>query len=102
MSTYYLDKDYRLHVQPGEGLEPWVDENGCFDGKSVTYIEGFRVIPAGRTWSAPDGTLYTGQMIAAAVDYATLKKAQDELESGIAERADMQAALELLGVSVNE
>ena len=35
----YVDKDYRCHADPGEGLE--AVEDAFFDGKCDTFIEGY-------------------------------------------------------------
>ncbi len=64
MGIYYLDKDCTAHVEQAEGLVPWNDENGDFDGKDTSYIESFRVVPAGESWTRGDGCVFTGLMIA--------------------------------------
>ena len=35
----YVDKDYKCHAAPGEGLEAVADS--FFDGKCDTFIEGY-------------------------------------------------------------
>ena len=99
MKTYYLDAEYRLHLSPAEGLAPWEDVDGRFDGKCPEYIEGFRVVPDGETWVREDGTEFEGLMIAAAVPFDELDSAQREYERQ--EVKDMKAALALLGVTVD-
>lgn len=78
MRTYYLDSDFRVHLDGGEGMTPWVDEDGFFNDKVRTFVEGFRVIPKEMVWVDPRGTRYEGFMIAACVDYTTLDKAQTD------------------------
>ena len=36
----YVDKEYKCHVAPGEGLTPV--EDSFFDGKCDAFIEGYR------------------------------------------------------------
>ena len=69
---YYLDGNYRLHVENAEGLTPWEDAEGIFAGKCARYIEGYRVVPAGRRWVREDGVAFAGEMIAPAVPLGTL------------------------------
>lgn len=95
MKTYYLDADFRVHTEAAADRTPWVDESGFFNGKSAVFIEGYRVVPNGSEWKNEYGAVFTGLMIAPAVDYTTLQKAQDE-------QADMQEALNILGVTVDE
>ena len=80
MKTYYLDADYRLHLSYAEGLKPWEDAEGRFDGKCQAYIEGFRVVPESETWVREDGAEFTGLMISAAVPFDELDAAQREHE----------------------
>lgn len=97
--TYYLDREYRVHTDPGETRVPWEDADGIFEGKCKTYVEGFRVIPEGESWKRSDGTVFKGFMLSHVVDAAILNAAQTEFESAIAEMEDMRSALELLGVT---
>lgn len=100
MRKYYLDSEFRVHIdQDGNRME-WEDADGYFDGKSPEYIEGFRVVPEGETWVREDGAEFTGLMIAAAVPFEELDAAQREYERQ--EAADMKEALALLGVNVDE
>lgn len=92
MKTYYLDHDFRVHIDDGKGRTPWNDEHGFFNEKCRAYVEGFRVIPDGMTWTASNGTRYTGFMIAACVDYAILDKAQME-QSGMRTAMDTAGAM---------
>ena len=101
--TYYLDSDFRVHTEQDEtgSLTPWEDEVGFFTGKCKTFVEGYRVVPEGKTWTRGDGMVFHGEMFAPAVGYDTLKAAQAEYENGLAELEDMRAALALLGVNAD-
>ena len=94
MKTYYLDADYRLHLSYAEGLKPWEDAEGRFDGKCQAYIEGFRVVPESETWVREDGAEFTGLMISAAVPFDELDAAQREYER--AQLTDAENALAIL------
>lgn len=95
--TIYIDSDYKCHISPADGLT--AVETDFFDGKCRQHIEGYRFVPAGQTWTREDGVIFTGEMIAPAEDSRLLEAAQAAYEEAIAEAADMQAALEVLGVS---
>lgn len=45
-----------------------------------TYIEGYRFIPSGQTWTRADGVVFTGEMIAPWKPWAELDAAQREYE----------------------
>lgn len=58
----YIDHDYRCHVSNDGTYKPV--ETDYFDGKCDAYIEGYRYIPAGETWTTEGGTEFSGEMIA--------------------------------------
>lgn len=95
--TIYIDSDYKCHTSPGKGLT--AVETGFFDGKCTAYIEGYRFVPEGETWTREDGTVFHGEMIAPAEDSRILDAAQEAYEEAQKENADALAALEVLGVS---
>ena len=95
--TIYIDQEYKCHAENGEGLTPV--ETDFFDGKCQAYIEGYRLIPAGQSWTREDGVEFHGEMIAPWTDYAVLDETQREYERQQLE--DMKAALELLGVNAD-
>ena len=87
MKDIYLDEDYMCHVESAEGLTHI--ETDFFDGKVDSFIEGYRYIPEGHTWTRDDGVEFIGEMISPAVDYAELDGYQ---------RVDEREALESLGL----
>ena len=93
----YIDDDFICHLENDGGRRPV--ETDFFDGRCRAYIEGFRYVPEGETWTRSDGGVFTGVMISPAVDFATLLAAQAQYEADMAAAADMQTALEILGVS---
>lgn len=93
----YIDADYKCYTAPGEGLT--AVETDAFDGKCRQYIEGYRFVPAGERWILEDGTFYSGEMIAPWRDYAIMAEFQALYEEEQERQADMEAALEVLGVT---
>ena len=87
--TIYIDSDYKCHASPGEGLT--AVETDIFDGKCRQYIEGYRFVPAGETWTREDGQVFHGEMVAPWRDYEILsefqKVAQEEQDTATEETA---------------
>lgn len=78
MKTIYLDTDFKCHVSPSSGYAS--AETDAFDGKCSAYIEGYRFVPSGQTWTRSDGVAFTGEMIAPWKPWAELDAAQREYE----------------------
>ncbi len=95
--TVYIDSDYRCHSSDTGGLTPI--ESNFFNGMCRTFIEGYRHIPAGESWTREDGTVFAGEMTAPAEDIRLLEAAQAAYEEALAESVDALAALKVLGVS---
>jgi len=114
----YLDGDYRCHIENEDGsYYKWEDTDGFFSNKCRAFIEGYRVVPEGETWTREDGTVFTGEMISPAVDIAPLLAVQavyeelrprvEELTAVIEAREQRIASLEavqgaMLGVAEGE
>ena len=75
----YIDNDYKCHTSDPEGTYTAV-ETDFFDGKCQAYIEGYRFVPAGESWTRPDGVVFRGEMIAPWKDWRELDAAQREYE----------------------
>ena len=97
----YLDSEFRCYTEPGEGLVEV--ETTAFDGRCKTFIEGYRYVPQGKTWTREDGVVFAGEMVAPWKDYSELAAAQAGYEEALVEiqtlqndNQDMQSALELL------
>lgn len=93
----YIDSDYKCYAEAAEGLTEV--ETPFFDGKCREFIEGYRYIPAGQTWTRSDGRTFEGEMVTPYKDYRILASAQYDADR--VEFKDMTDALNLLGVDVN-
>lgn len=93
----YIDSEYKCHISPGEGLT--AIEADAFDSKCSRYIEGYRFVPDGESWTREDGQVFRGEMVAPWRDYSMLAELQALYEEEQVKQADMAAALEVLGVS---
>lgn len=100
--TIYIDSDYKCYVSAAEGRR--AVETDFFDGKCPELIESYRFVPDGETWAREDGEVFTGKMITPWNDQGEAYKAQaiyleQQLSASQAQAADMQAALNVLGVT---
>lgn len=94
--TIYIDADYKCHAATADGLT--AVETDYFDGKCPAYIEGYRFVPAGQTWTRPDGVVFHGEMVSPwkpwwELDSAQRTYEQEQLESLTAQNAEYEAAL---------
>ena len=78
MRTIYIDSDFKCHVSNDVTLT--VVETDFFDGKCDAFVEGYRFVPAGKTWTRSDGEVFEGEMVSPWKDYAELDEAQLEYE----------------------
>ena len=70
----YLDNEYKCHlINDGTMLEV---ETPFFDGKCQTFIEGYRYIPNGHSWTNENGVTFRGEMISPHRNYNELAQAQ--------------------------
>lgn len=63
----YIDSDFKCFTDNGDDRR--TVETDAFNGKEKAYIEGYRYIPDGETWTRPDGVQFKGVMIAPAKNY---------------------------------
>ena len=100
MKTVYLDSDFKCHISDDGTLT--TVETDFFDGKCDTYIEGYRFIPSGQTWTREDGAVFQGEMIAPWKPWEALDTAQREYERELLRQyeqalAEIEAALGVSG-----
>ena len=81
----YIDSDYRCHASDNGTMTPV--ETDFFDGKCDAYIEGYRFVPSGCTWTRSDGEVFHGEMVAPWQDIRELRLAQLEHENEQLERS---------------
>lgn len=72
MKTIYLDSDFKCHIAGDSNMTSV--ETDVFDGKCDAFIEGYRFVPAGATWTRQDGTIFTGEMVGLAIEAAKMGK----------------------------
>ena len=96
--TIYIDNDYKCYTAEAEGRR--AVETEFFDGKCPEWIESYRFVPEGDTWTREDGEVFKGEMVTpwkdlseaytAQAAYVTAQNAQYE-----AALAEIEAALEV-------
>ena len=96
MKVIYIDSDFKCHVTD-DGTMTAV-ETDYFDGKCDAYIEGYRFVPSGESWTRSDGVVFNGEMVTPWKDYDELDNAQREHERQLI--ATYEKALNTVGVVV--
>lgn len=94
--TIYIDSDCRCHVENDGSMR--LIETNAFDGKCQEYIEGFRFVPEGESWTRSDGIVFYGEMVAAWKDIRELEKAQFDFEC----KNTLSKIKEIVGIEDNE
>ena len=89
--TMYIDSDFKCHVSDDGTLRPV--ETDFFDGKCAEFIEGYRFVPSGETWTRSDGVQFPGEMVSPWKDYSALAQLQALYDRMLAQQQDMAAAL---------
>lgn len=83
--TIYIDSDYKCYVSASDGRR--AIEVNDFNGKCPEWIESYRFVPEGETWTREDGEVFTnmaapwkdlGEAYAAQAAYVTAQNAQYE------------------------
>ena len=87
--TIYIDSDYKCYVSAAEGRR--AIETNEFDGKCPEWIESFRFVPDGETWTRWDGEVFNGEMTAPWKDLSKAYAAQTVYLA--AQNAQYEAAL---------
>lgn len=94
----YIDSDFKCHVSNTGNLQSV--ETSFFDGKCDKYIEGYRFVPDGQTWTRNDGVQFTGPMVSPYKNYDILAAYQEqyeeidtELQDALKKNAEYEAAL---------
>ncbi len=83
--TIYIDSDYKCYVSASDGRR--AIETNDFNGKCPEWIESYRFVPEGETWTREDGEVFTNmaapwkdlsEAYVAQAAYATAQNAQYE------------------------
>ena len=90
MKTIYIDSDFKCHVTD-DGTMTAV-ETDFFDGKCDVFIEGYRFVPNGESWTRSDGEVFHGGMIVPWKDYDELDAAQRAYEKQLLEEQAAELA----------
>ena len=72
--TIYIDSVFKCHVSAAEGRREI--ETSFFDGKCEEWIESYRFVPDGDTWTREDGEEFRGEMTAPWKDLGNAYTAQ--------------------------
>lgn len=92
----YIDSEFKCYTTNDDTRREV--ETDFFDGKCDTFIEGYRLIPAGEIWTRSDGFVFTGEMISPWKPYSELDAAQREYEHQ--RLSEYTEYLKILGVEV--
>lgn len=95
MRIIYVDSEFRCHISNDGTMTPV--ETDFFDGKCNTFVEGYRFIPEGQSWTRADGAVFTGEMITPYKDIRILDAAQklyEEMQASSVEKEERITALE--------
>ena len=86
----YIDSDYKCYTAEAEGRR--AIETDAFNGKCPEWIESYRFVPEGETWTREDGEEFAGaEMISPWKDLGNAYAAQAAYV--IAQNAQYEAAL---------
>ena len=94
--TIYIDSDYKCHVSAAEGRR--AIETDAFNGKCAEWIESYRFVPEGETWTREDGEEFRGEMAAPWKDLGNAYAAQAAYVT--AQNAQYEATLSEIEVAL--
>lgn len=78
MRTIYIDSEFKCHAQNDGTMKAVATE--VFDGMCDSFVEGYRFVPEGESWTRSDGEVFHGKMIAPWKDPNELDLAQHHYE----------------------
>jgi hypothetical protein len=93
MKTVHIDSEFKCHTTNPDGTFREI-ETSFFDGKCQEFVEGYRFVPSGESWTREDGEVFYGEMVTPWKDFNELDNAQREYERTIL--ADAENALAIL------
>ena len=89
--TIYIDNDYKCYISIGVGLT--AINTDAFDGKCTRFIEGYRFVPADKSWTREDGQVFYGEMVSPWRDSTILDELQALYEEEQAKATEEIAAI---------
>ena len=89
--TIYIDNDYKCHLSDDGTRRAF--ELPFFDGKCAQFVEGYRYVPNGETWTRADGQVFAGEMISPCENYSQLAAIQSAVDRTQAQADEEIAAL---------
>lgn len=96
MRTIYIDSEFKCHISDDGTMREI--QTDLFDCKCDSFVEGYRFVPSGESWTRSDGVVFHGEMVAPWKTYTELDAAQREYERQLL--AEYAEALNVLGVVV--
>lgn len=94
----YIDSEFKSHATNPDGTFREL-EHSFFDGKCVKFVEGYRFVPSGESWTRSDGVVFQGEMIAPWKNFDELDTVQRDYERERLDDAEKALAI-LLGGEV--
>ena len=94
MRTIYIDSDFKCHIADDGTMKEI--QTDYFDGKCDAFVEGYRFVTFGESWTRNDGVVFHGEMIAPWKPYSELDAAQKQYEKDLADRAELEYAYNYL------
>ena len=86
----YIDSDFKCHVVDNDTMT--AVETDFFNNKCDSFIEGYRYIPMGESWTREDGVTFHGEMITPWKDYFELDNIQREHECELLKQYENELA----------
>ena len=74
----YIDSNYKCYLSDDGTRRAF--ELPFFDSKCAEFVEGYRYVPSGETWTRADGQTFTGEMITPWRDYSSLAAIQTAVD----------------------
>lgn len=90
MKTIYIDSEFKCHVAD-DGTMTAV-ETDFFDGKCDAFVEGYRFVPTGLSWTRDDGEKFLGEMITPWKNYEELDRIQRNYEKQLLQQQKAEIA----------
>jgi hypothetical protein len=88
----FIDSNFKCYTKNDNNfIEVYTD---FFNDKCKEFVEGYRFVPDGQTWTREDGEVFIGEMITPWKPYAELDAAQRQYEKELL--SETQEALDIL------